>query len=75
MDSTNETISSSIYKPFHEKGPQDYAVYLVHSQSTGGSLSEASSSSIYEPRHEKTCLQGLRPGKTGLLSYRDQLEP
>ena len=30
----------------------------------------------YEPRHEKTCLQGLRPGKTqtGLLSYRDQLE-
>ena len=32
---------------------------------------------LYEPRHdEKTCLQGLRPGKTqtGLLSYRDQLE-
>ena len=27
---------------------------------------------IFEPRHEKTCLQGLRPGKTrtGLLSYR-----
>ena len=26
----------------------------------------------YEPRHEKTCLRGLRPGKTqtGLLSYR-----
>ena len=25
-----------------------------------------------EPRHEKTCLRGLRPGKTqtGLLSYR-----
>ena len=30
----------------------------------------------YEPRHEKTCLRGLRPGKThtGLLSQRDQLE-
>ena len=30
----------------------------------------------YEPRHEKTCLRGLRLGKTqtGLLSYRDQLE-
>ena len=29
-----------------------------------------------EPCHEKTCLRGLRPGKTqiGLLSYRDQLE-
>ena len=27
----------------------------------------------YEPRHEKTCLLGLRPGKTqtGLLSHRD----
>ena len=27
-------------------------------------------------RHQKTCLRGLRPGKTqtGLLSYRDQLE-
>ena len=26
---------------------------------------------MYEPRHEKTCLRGLRPGKTqtGLLSY------
>ena len=26
----------------------------------------------FEPRHEKTCLRGLRPGKTqpGLLSYR-----
>ena len=26
-----------------------------------------------EPRHEKTCLQGLRPGKTqtGLLSFRN----
>ena len=35
------------------------------------SLSEDSSCS-YEPRHEKTCLQGLRPGKTqtGLLSYK-----
>ena len=28
---------------------------------------------LYEPHHEKTCLRGLRPGKTqiGLLSYRD----
>ena len=27
----------------------------------------------YEPHHEKTCLQGLRPGKTqtGMLSYTD----
>ena len=27
----------------------------------------------FEPQHEKTCLQGLRPGKTqtGLLSYRE----
>ena len=27
----------------------------------------------FEPRHEKTCLRGLRPGKTqtGLLSYRE----
>ena len=26
-----------------------------------------------EPHHEKTCIRGLRPGKTqtGLLSYRD----
>ena len=31
---------------------------------------------VYEPRHEKTCLRGLRPGKsqTGLLSYRSQRE-
>ena len=31
---------------------------------------------IYEPRHEKTCLRGLRPGKTqtSLLSYRRKLE-
>ena len=31
---------------------------------------------IYEPRHEKTCLRGLRPGKTqtSLLSYRSKLE-
>ena len=31
---------------------------------------------IYQPCHEKTCLRGLRPGKTqtGLLSYRDKLE-
>ena len=30
----------------------------------------------YEPRHEKTCLRGLRPGKTqtGLLSFRSSLE-
>ena len=30
---------------------------------------------IYEPRHDKTCLRGLRPGRTqtGLLSYRDKL--
>ena len=30
----------------------------------------------YEPRHEKTCIRGLRPGKTqtGLLSYSDWLE-
>ena len=29
-----------------------------------------------EPRHKKTCLWGLRPGKTqtGLLTYRDKLE-
>ena len=29
----------------------------------------------YEPRHEKTCLQGLRQGKTqtGLFSYRDYM--
>ena len=28
---------------------------------------------IYEPHHKKTCLRGLRPGKTqtGLLSYRE----
>ena len=28
---------------------------------------------LIEPRHEKTCLRGLRPGKTqsSLLSYRD----
>ena len=28
---------------------------------------------LIQPRHEKTCLRGLRPGKTptGLLSYRD----
>ena len=39
-------------------------------------LSESSSSSIFEPRHKKTCLRGLRPGKTrtGLLSYRSYLE-
>ena len=31
---------------------------------------------LFEPRHEKTCLRGLRPGKTqtGLLNYRDKLE-
>ena len=31
---------------------------------------------LYEPHYEKTCLRGLRPGKTqtGLLSYRDELE-
>ena len=31
---------------------------------------------LYEPRHEKTCIRGLRQGKTqtGLLSYRDKLE-
>ena len=30
----------------------------------------------YEPRNEKTCLRGLRPGKTktGLLSYSDKQE-
>ena len=35
-----------------------------------------SSTLLIEPRHEKTCIRGLRPGKTqtGLLSYRDQLE-
>ena len=28
---------------------------------------------LYKPRHEKTCLRGLRPGKTqtGLQSFRD----
>ena len=28
---------------------------------------------LFEPRHEKTCLRGLRPGKTqnSLLSYTD----
>ena len=31
---------------------------------------------LFEPRYEKTCLRGLRPGKTqtGLLSYMDKLE-
>ena len=31
---------------------------------------------LFEPHHEKTCLRGVRPGKTltSLLSYRDQLE-
>ena len=30
-----------------------------------------------EPRHEKTCLRGLRPGKSqsGLLSYSNNVEP
>ena len=41
-----------------------------------GRCLDVSVSSIFEPRHEKTCLWGLRPGKTqtGLLSYSDYLE-
>ena len=39
-------------------------------------LAMVSCLTINEPPHEKTCLRGLRPGKTqiGLLNYRDKLE-
>ena len=39
----------------------------------GSSKTVFSWCTLIEPRHEKTCLRGLRPGKTqtGLLSYRD----
>ena len=40
---------------------------------TGWSLKTANIETRYEPHHEKTCLRGLRPGKTQTspLSYRN----
>ena len=53
-----------------------FAVHIWHHIfSWPGSYVIEESELLYEPHHEKTCLQGLRPGKTqtNLLSWWDQL--
>ena len=54
----------------HIKGCQNH-----HFVNVQVSVSADSTSTPNQPRHEKTCLRGLRPGKTqtGLLSYRSKL--
>ena len=52
-----------------KKSARETLIYFFH-------METVSEPNTNEPRHEKTCLGGLRPGKTqtDLLSYRDELE-